>query len=54
MENKNISQVQGLLYQALDFDLEVEVVYSALQAMKDNPSLSPVDAMHIGFNEWVK
>jgi len=54
MENKDISQIQNLVYQALDFDLEAEVVYAALRAMKDNPNLSIVDAMQQGFNEWVK
>ncbi len=43
-----------LLEEAEAHSLEIEVLYSALQAMKDNPSLTPVEAMQQGVGEWVK
>lgn len=39
---------------ASEFDLQVEVVWYALKAMKENPRLTIEEAMDIGFNEWVK
>jgi len=34
--------------------LEAEIVFSSLQAMRENPSLEPYEAMSVGFSEWVK
>jgi predicted RNA methylase len=39
---------------ALQFGLEVEVIYQALLAMKKDPTISPVEAMIFGVAEWVK
>ena len=39
---------------ALQFGLEVEVIYQALLAMKKDPTISPVEAMVFGIDEWVK
>lgn len=39
---------------ALQFGLEVEVIYQALLAMKKDPTISPVEAMVFGIAEWVK
>lgn len=36
------------------YGLVPEVVYFALQYMKDNPDSSIEDAMNYGYNEWVK
>ena len=43
-----------LLEAAAEYGLQSEVVTYALQAMKDNPELSIVEAMSSGFYEWVK
>lgn len=37
---------------AKQYGLEAEVIYSALLAMKENPSLSIEDAIAIGCDEW--
>lgn len=39
---------------ALEFGLEVEVIYFALQAMKKNPTLTPAQAFFVGVTEWIK
>lgn len=39
---------------ALEFGLEVEVIYQALQAMKADPTQSPAEAFIFGVSEWVK
>jgi predicted RNA methylase len=39
---------------ALQFGLEVEVIYQALLAMKKDPTISPVEAMVFSVAEWVK
>jgi hypothetical protein len=49
-----ISKVAEILDIAADYGLELEVIYFALVAMKENPTLSPSDAIEISFNEWVK
>lgn len=39
---------------ALEFGLEVEVIYYALLAMKKDPTISPAQAFVFGVMEWVK
>jgi predicted RNA methylase len=39
---------------AIQFGLEVEVIYYALKAMKENPQLTPAEAFVFGVAEWVK
>lgn len=39
---------------ALEFGLEVEVIYQALQAMKADPTQSPAEAFISGISEWIK
>lgn len=46
--------IQTALKGASEFNLEVEVVWYALKAMKENPRLSIEEAIKIGFEEWVK
>jgi len=48
-------QVIGdLLDTALEFGMEIEVIYSALKYIKENPSASPAEAFALGVTEWVK
>lgn len=42
------------LDEALKFGLEVEVIYFALKAMKENSALSPAEAFFSGVVEWIK
>lgn len=54
---KNIDEFEAIqiaLKGASEFDLQVEVVWYALKAMKENSRLSIEEAINIGFNEWVK
>ena len=39
---------------ALEFGLEIEVIYFALKAMKENPTLTPAQAFFSGVTEWIK
>jgi hypothetical protein len=52
LEEKNV--ISNGLDAALEFGLEVEVIYQALRAMKEDPKLTPVEAFIIGVTEWVK
>lgn len=52
LEEKNI--ISNGLDTALEFGLEVEVIYQALQAMKENPTQTPAEAFIVGVTEWVK
>ena len=51
---KNMETINNALNGAAEYGLEVEVVYWALKAIKENPSLSIEEAIEIGFLEWVK
>lgn len=46
--------IQNALKGASEFDLQVEVVWYALKAIKENPRLTIEEAIEIGFKEWVK
>ena len=50
-EKEAISQ---MLDNAIEFGMEVEIIYSALEYMKKNPSASPAEAFALGVSEWVK
>lgn len=39
---------------AQEYGLEIEVIYYALKAMKENPELTPAQAFYLGVSEWVK
>jgi len=59
MENQpNIQEemqaISDGLDHALEFGLEVEVIYFALKAMKEDPTLTPAQAFFSGVVEWVK
>lgn len=51
---EQIGIVNGYLLEAAEYGVQSEVVTYALQAMKDNPEMSVVEAMSDGFYEWVK
>ena len=46
--------VQSMLNEAALYGLQVEAVYWALKAMKENPTLTVVEAMEIGYSEYIK
>ncbi len=43
-----------MLQEAKEYNLETEVVWSALETMKCNSKLTVVEAMQSGLNEWIK
>jgi hypothetical protein len=49
-----IDLINDYLNKALDNDLLLEVVVSALRELKEDPSLQIYHAMKLGFYEWVK
>jgi hypothetical protein len=46
--------VSTMLTEAIENELEVEVVIFALKAMQQNSSLSPAMALRFGYLEWIK
>ena len=43
-----------LLDEAMESGMEVEVIYSALKAIKEDPEITPSQAFQYGMDEWVK
>jgi hypothetical protein len=39
---------------AIEYGMEVEVIYFALKYMKENPSVTPAEAFVMGVTEWIK
>jgi hypothetical protein len=54
MEEKQLEAIGKMLDTALEYGLELEVIYFALTTMKKNPELSPAEAFALGVTEWVK
>ena len=46
--------ISVLLEEAMDNGLEVEVVYAALKAMREDDAITPAQAFQIGMDEWIK
>lgn len=53
-DSKQMEIMGEILDQALNHGFEVEVIYFALKYMKENPTVSPVEAFATGLTEWVK
>ena len=51
---QELSAVLHILNEAKMYNLEVEIVHSALKLLKNNSDLSITDALWIGRNEWIK
>jgi hypothetical protein len=52
--DKNYMTLMDSLDSAKEEGLEVEVVYTALKSMKQDPQLSISEAIELGMKEWVK
>ena len=52
--NEQMEAISNLLDVALDYGLEVEVIYFALKYMGENTQLSPAEAFQLGISEWIK
>lgn len=51
---KELKSIRYILDYAADWSLDTEVVWSALNAIKENPSLTIEEAINIGASEWIK
>lgn len=51
---QQMDAIGSMLDVALEYGLELEVIYYALRYMKENPKISPVEAFTLGVSEWVK
>lgn len=46
--------ISDMLDTALEYGLEVEVIYWALEYVKKNPDVTPAEAFALGVVEWIK
>jgi hypothetical protein len=46
--------ISVLLDEAMEHGLEIEVIYSALKTMREDDAVSPLQAMQIAMDEWIK
>ena len=53
-DKEQMEAIDQMLDSAMEFGLEVEAIYKALQYMKENPSSTPAEAFALGIAEWVK
>ena len=51
---EEMEAISNMLDTAIDYGLEVEVIYWTLKYVKDNPTVSPAEAFALGVAEWVK
>ena len=49
-----IKAIHSILQEAKEYGLEAEVIWSALNSLKNNPTQTPIEAMENGMNEWIK
>jgi len=54
MRKEDLEIINKLLDQVMEAGMEVECIYWSLQAMKENPTLTPGEAFALGLAEWVK
>lgn len=54
MDEETLSSICMGLRIAKEYGLEIEVIASALAAMKGDNTLSIKEAFRLGFDEWVK
>lgn len=56
-ENEPLNELKyiaNVLEWSQEYNMVPEVIWSALQAMKQDPSISIQEAMLYGYNEWIK
>ena len=51
---KQMEAIDQMLDTAIEFGLEVEVVYYSLKYIKENPNVSPAEAFALGVAELIK
>ena len=50
----DMAVISTLLDEAMEFGLEIEVIYTALKTMRDDDAISPVQAFQHAMDEWIK
>jgi len=53
-DKEQLDAIDQMLDSAIEFGLEVEVIFWALKYIKENPDASPAEASALGIAEWVK
>jgi predicted RNA methylase len=53
-EQEQLDYIDKALDMAIEYGLEVEVIYHALNYMKKNPQITPAEAFALGVTEWIK
>ena len=54
LTDEDLEVIDHCLEQADAWNLQVEVIAWALKGLKEDPNLTPAEAMLERFNEWVK
>ena len=50
----DLKVIYEALQEAKKYGLEAEVIWSALNYVKNNPNQSLIEATHYGLREWIK
>ena len=50
----DMAVISTLLDEAMEFGLEIEVIYTALKTMRDDDAISPSQAFQHAMDEWIK
>jgi len=55
-KNQDLTEIVDLVAQVMhesaEYDLQIEVIASAMQALRDNPGMDISVALQHGLNEW--
>ena len=51
---EELNVADSILKLASESGLGAEVFVFAVKAMKENPNLSIIESMYVGFDEWIK
>lgn len=53
-DKEQMEVIDHMLDSAMQFGLEVEVIYWSLKYIKENPNVTPAEAFALGITEWVR
>lgn len=54
IDQDQMQAIDQMLDSAIEFGMEVEVIYWALKYIRENPSATPAEAFALGITEWVR
>jgi len=52
--DEQLDIISQLLDKALEYGMELEVIYFALKHAKENPDATPAESFALGITEWIK